>query len=146
MACAEVLHRLLEAGGRLGILTLGDLHEVVRARSRPHFGKIRMTDHLPHEPGVYLFRGEDGRVLYVGKATDLRNRVKSYFYGDSRKKIEDLLAETAAVEGIPCGNELRALVLQSRPIAREEPTHTRTSKAWRRHAYLRREPDEASPR
>ena len=146
MACAEVLHRLLEAGGRLGILTLGDLHEVVRARSRPHFGKIRMTDHLPHEPGVYLFRGKDGRVLYVGKATDLRSRVKSYFYGDSRKKIEDLLAETAAVEGIPCGNELRALVLESRLIAREEPKYNRRGKTWRRYAYLRVDLDEAFPR
>ena len=40
-ACAEVLHGLLDLGGRLGILTLGDLHEAVRARGRPHFGKIR---------------------------------------------------------------------------------------------------------
>ena len=145
-ACAEVLHRLLEAGGRLGILTLGDLHEVVRARSRPHFGKIRLTDHLPHAPGVYLFRGRDGRVLYVGKATDLRARVKSYFYGDSRKKIEDLLAETERVEGIRCDSELRALVLESRLIAREEPKYNRRGKTWRRYAYLRVDLDEAFPR
>ena len=49
-ACAEVLHGLLDLGGRLGILTLGDLHEAVRARGRPHFGKIRMADHLPQRP------------------------------------------------------------------------------------------------
>jgi DNA polymerase-3 subunit epsilon len=146
MACAEVLHRLLEAGGRLGILTLGDLHEAVRARSRPHFAKIRLTDHLPHAPGVYLFRGKDGRVLYVGKATDLRSRVKSYFYGDSRKKVENLLAETAAVEGIPCGSELRALVLEARLIAGEGPKYNRRGKAWRRYAYLRVDLDEAFPR
>jgi DNA polymerase-3 subunit epsilon len=146
MACAEVLHRLLEAGGRLGILTLGDLHEAVRARSRPHFAKIRLTDHLPHAPGVYLFRGKDGRVLYVGKATDLRSRVKSYFYGDSRKKVENLLAETAAVEGIPCGSELRALVLESRLIAGEGPKYNRRGKTWRRYAYLRVDLDEAFPR
>ena len=66
-ACAEVLHGLLDLAGRLGILTLGDLHEAVRARGRPHFGKIRLADHLPHAPGVYLFRGRDGRVLYVGQ-------------------------------------------------------------------------------
>jgi DNA polymerase III subunit epsilon len=146
MACAEVLHRLLEAGGRLGILTLGDLHEAVRARSRPHFAKIRLTDHLPHAPGVYLFRGKDGRVLYVGKATDLRSRVKSYFYGDSRKKVEDLLAETAVVEGIPCSSELRALVLESRLIAGEGPKYNRRGKTWRRYAYLRVDVDEAYPR
>ena len=93
-ACSEVLHGLLELGGRLGIVTLGDLHGAVRARGRPNFGKIRLADHLPNAPGVYLFRGRDGRVLYVGKSVDLRSRVKSYFYGDGRKKVEDLLAET----------------------------------------------------
>jgi DNA polymerase-3 subunit epsilon len=91
-ACAEVLHGLLELGGRLGILTLGDLHAAVRARGRPNYGKIRLADALPHSTGVYLFRGRDGRVLYVGKSNDLRARVKSYFYGDPRKKVEDLLA------------------------------------------------------
>jgi DNA polymerase-3 subunit epsilon len=145
-ACIDVLHGLLEAGGRLGILTLGDLHEAVRARSRPHFAKIRLTDHLPHAPGVYLFRGSDRRVLYVGKATDLRARVKSYFYGDSRKKVQDLLAETASVEGIECDSELRALVLESRLIAGGEPKYNRRGKTWRRYAYLRIDPGEAYPR
>ena len=146
LACAEVLHRLLEAGGRLGILTLGDLHEAVRARSRPHFGKIHLTDHLPHAPGVYVFRNAQGRAVYVGKATDLRARVKSYFYGDPRKKIDDLLAETASVHGIPCDGELRALVLEARLIARDEPKYNRRGKTWRRYAYLRIDVDEAFPR
>ena len=146
LACAEVLHQLLEAGGRLGILTLGDLHEAVRSRSRPHFAKIRLTDHLPHASGVYLFRNGAGRVLYVGKATDLRARVKSYFYGDSRKKIQDLLAETASVEGVPCEGELHALVMESRLIASEEPKYNRRGKTWRRYAYLRIDTDEAYPR
>ena len=108
-ACSEVLHGLLELGGRLGIVTLGDLHGAVRARGRPNFGKIRLADHLPSAPGVYLFRARDGRVLYVGKSVDLRSRVKSYFYGDGRKKVEDLLAETASVDGVACGSELESL-------------------------------------
>ena len=44
-------------GGRLGILTLGDLHESIRARGRPNFVKIRLADHLPNAPGVYLASG-----------------------------------------------------------------------------------------
>ncbi|HEX2026091.1 MAG TPA: exonuclease domain-containing protein, partial [Actinomycetota bacterium] len=97
-ACAEVLHGLLEAGGRLGILTLGDLREAVRARGTPHFAKVRMADRLPSAPGVYVFRREGtdagpGEVLYVGKSKDIRARVRSYFYGDDRKRIEALLAE-----------------------------------------------------
>ncbi len=99
-ATAEVLDGLLDLGGRLGILTLGDLHEACRARGRPNYGKIRLADCLPHAPGVYLFRGRDGRVLYVGKSKDLRSRVKSYFYGDSRRQVANLLDEVTAVDGV----------------------------------------------
>jgi DNA polymerase-3 subunit epsilon len=145
-ACAEVLHGLLDLGGRLGISTLGDLHEAVRARGRPNFGKIRLADDLPHAAGVYVFRSRNGSVLYVGKSKDLRSRVKSYFYGDSRKKIEDLLAQTTQVEGIPCATELEALVLEARLIHRHEPRYNRRGKTWRRYAYLRIDPAEAFPR
>ena len=145
-ACAEVLHGLLELGGRLGIATLGDLHEAVRARGRPNYGKIALADHLPNAPGVYLFRGRDGRVLYVGKSKDVRARVKSYFYGDERKKIDDLLSETAGVDGIRCGSELEALVIEARWIREHEPKYNRRGKTWRRYAYLKLDPAEAFPR
>jgi DNA polymerase III subunit epsilon len=145
-ACAEVLHGLLELAGRLGILTLGDLHGAVRARGRPNFGKISLAQHLPSAPGVYLFRNRDGRVLYVGKSKDLRSRVKSYFYGDGRKKIEDLLAETASVDGVRCETELESLVVEARLIRRYEPKYNRRGKTWRRYAYLRIDDAEAYPR
>ena len=145
-ACSEVLHGLLELGGRLGIVTLGDLHGAVRARGRPNFGKIRLADHLPNAPGVYLFRGRDGRVLYVGKSVDLRSRVKSYFYGDGRKKVEDLLAETSAVDGVPCDSELESLILEARLIRKHEPKYNRRGKTWRKYAYLRIDDAEAYPR
>jgi DNA polymerase-3 subunit epsilon len=145
-ACAEVLHGLLELAGRLGILTLGDLHEAVRARGRPNFGKIRLADALPHAPGVYRFLDRDGHVLYVGKSKDLRTRVRSYFYGDGRKKIEDLLTATTAVEGERCGSELEALVVEARRIREHEPRFNRRGKGWRRYAYLKIDPGEAFPR
>ena len=147
MACAEVLDGLLDLGGRLGILTLGDLREAVRARGRPHFGKIRLADGLPHGAGVYRFVGRDGRLLYVGKARDVRARVKSYFYGDERKKVGDLLAEVRRVEGEETpGGELEALVLEARLIKRHEPKYNRRGKTWRRFAYLKLDPTEAFPR
>ena len=147
MACAEVLNGLLDLGARLGILTLGDLREAVKARGRPHFGKIRLADALPHAAGVYRFVGRDDRVLYVGKARDLRARVKSYFYGDGRKKVEDLLGEVCRVEGEETpGGELEALVLEARLIRRYEPKYNRRGKTWRRFAYLKLDPAEAFPR
>ena len=145
-ACAEVLHGLLDLAGRLGIVTLGDLHEAVRARGRPNFGKIRLADTLPEVPGVYLFRSRDGRVLYVGKSTNLRARVRSYFYGDGRKKVERLLEEVSSVDGIPCDGELEALVVEARLIQRHEPPYNRRGKGWRRAAYLKLDPAEAWPR
>ncbi len=145
-ACAEVLHGLMDLGGRLGISTLGDLREAVRARGRPNYGKIRLADHLPNSPGVYLFRGRDGGVLYVGKSKDVRSRVKSYFYGDERKKISDLLAETTGVDGIGCASELEALVVEARLIRQHEPKYNRRGKTWRRYTYLKVDPAEAFPR
>ncbi len=145
-ACAEVLHGLLDLGGRLGIVTMGDLEAAVRARGRPNFGKIRLADHLPHAPGVYMFSGREGQVLYVGKANDLRSRVKSYFYGDERKKIANLLDEVCSVEGIRCPNELEALVVEARLIRKHEPKYNRRGKTWRRGAYLALDPAEAWPR
>jgi DNA polymerase-3 subunit epsilon len=144
--CAEVLQGLIELGGRLGIATLGELHGAVRARGRPNFGKIRLAEHLPDAPGVYLFRGRDGTVLYVGKSKRLRSRVKSYFYGDTRKKVEDLLAEAASVDGIACSTELEALVVEARKIREHEPKYNRKGKTWRRYAYLRVDEAEAYPR
>jgi DNA polymerase-3 subunit epsilon len=147
MACAEVLDGLLDLGGRLGILTLGDLRGAVEARGRPHFGKIRLADTLPHAPGIYRFVGRDGRVLYVGKARDLRARVKSYFYGDERKKVDDLLGEVRSVEHEETpGGELEALVLEARQIRRHEPKYNRRGRTWRRFAYLKLDPSEAYPR
>jgi DNA polymerase III subunit epsilon len=145
-ATAEVLHGLLDLGGRLGIVTLGDLFLAVTARGRPNYGKIRLADDLPSAPGVYLFKGRDGRVLYVGKSKNLRSRVKSYFYGDERKQIDDLLAETHGVEGVVCGSELEALVVEARLIHAHEPKYNRRGKTWRRYAYLRIDTTEAYPR
>jgi DNA polymerase-3 subunit epsilon len=150
-ACAEVLHGLLDLGGRLGILTLTDLREAVRARGRRHLSKVRLADGLPSVPGVYLFRrpptdAGPGEVLYVGKSKDIRARVRSYFYGDDRRRIDAMLAEAGAVEPHPCGSEVEALVLEARLIRRHAPRYNRRGKAWRRYAYLKLDLAEAWPR
>ena len=146
-ATAEVLNGLIELGCRLGIGTLGELREACTARGRPNFGKIRLADLLPRSPGVYLFEDRTGTVLYVGKAVDLRARVRSYFYGDERKKVQDLLGAVQHVRGITTPNgEAEALVLEARLIARHEPPYNAHGKRWRRYAYLKLDPTEAWPR
>lgn len=63
------------------------------------------ADRLPTNPGVYLFRDEDGRVLYVGKAQSLRARVKNYFRegGDGRATVEFLVARAKGVDFVVTG-------------------------------------------
>lgn len=145
-ACAEVFHGLLEMGERLGIRTLGDLHEACLARGRPNFGKIALAEGLPASPGVYRFRARDGRILYVGTSKNVRARVKSYFYGDERKKIQDMLDEVATVDATTTAGQAEALVLEARLIARHEPPYNRHGKRWRSYAYLKLDPTEAWPR
>jgi DNA polymerase-3 subunit epsilon len=146
-ACAEVFHGLLDVGSHMGILTLGDLYEACLARGRPNFAKIRLADDLPADPGVYIFQAADGSPLYVGKSKNVRARVKSYFYGDTRKKIQDLLSQTSSVRAIPApAGELEALVAEARLISEYEPPYNRHGKRWRRYAYLKIDPSEPWPR
>ncbi len=145
-ATGEVLQGLLDVGQHLGIHTLGELYHACSARGRPNFAKIAMAEDLPRGPGVYVFRDRNGSVLYVGKAKDLRARVKSYFYGDERKKVQDLVASVRSIDAITTPNELEALVVEIRLIAEHQPRFNTHGKRWRRFAYIKLDPAEAWPR
>src|ERR687888_532402 len=78
---------------------------------------------LPAKPGVYVFRGEDTSVLYIGKAKSLRSRVRSYFQrgGDGRMGMGQLVARVADVEVIVTGTEAEALHLEQNLVKRHRP-------------------------
>ena len=145
-ATGEVLQGLLDVGQHLGIQTLGELAHACSARGRPHYAKIALAQELPRAPGVYVFRDRADQILYVGKANDLRSRVKSYFYGDERKKVQDLVASVSRIEALTTGGELEALVLEIRLIAEHLPRYNAHGKRWRRFAYVKLDPLEAWPR
>jgi len=145
-ATGEVLQGLLDVAKHLGIGTLGELYHACSARGRPNFAKIALAEALPRAPGVYVFRDRNDEILYVGKAKDLRARVKSYFYGDERKKVQDLVASVTRIDAIATRGELEALVLESRLIARHLPRFNAQGKRWRRYAFLKLDPSEAWPR
>jgi excinuclease ABC subunit C len=83
----------------------------------------KLTD-LPTQPGVYLYRDQEGSLLYVGKAKVLRNRVKSYF--QSRQldgKTRRLVARIWDLEFVVCETELEALVLENNFIREHRPPY-----------------------
>src|SRR4029077_20609241 len=88
-------------------------------------------------PGVYLFRDRGGRVLYVGKASNLRARVRSYFSGDTRRKVGQLLRETHAIDHVVCPSPIDAAVREVRLIHQLQPRFNRQAKTWSRYAYLK---------
>ncbi|MEM6672942.1 MAG: excinuclease ABC subunit UvrC [Planctomycetota bacterium] len=82
-------------------------------------------DEIPRRPGVYIFRAPDGRVLYVGKASDLRSRISSYRRpgGDGRILISFLAEEADSVETLVTRTDQEALLLEDTLIKQYKPPH-----------------------
>ena len=79
---------------------------------------------LPSHPGVYLMRDRNGKVIYVGKAKELRARVRSYFRGgDGRSQIQFLLRRVEDIETLVTGNEKEALILENNLIKQYRPRY-----------------------
>ena len=137
LATVDLLHLLLERAASFGVCGLDDLMALPSMGGHPQAAKLTLTDKLPRKPGVYMFRDARGEVLYVGKATNLRSRVRSYFSTDDRRKIGQLLRETARIDHTVCPTPLEAAVLEVRLIHRFEPRFNRQAKTWRRYVYLK---------
>jgi DNA polymerase-3 subunit epsilon len=127
-ATAHVFHALLERAGSLGVTNLDDLLQLPTAKGNAHYSKIGLTESLPRKPGVYVFKDRDGNPIYIGKATNLRSRVRQYFYGDTRRSIANLLKELHTIEHQVCDSVLEAEVTEVRLIHAHRPRHNRRSR------------------
>lgn len=79
---------------------------------------------LPNRPGVYLMRDRGGKVIYVGKAKDLRARVRAYFHrSDERSQIEFLVRRVEDIEVLVTGNDKEALILENNLIKQYKPRY-----------------------
>ena len=145
-ATGDLLHYLLERASALGVLGLDDLTQLPKIQRHPQAKKLRLTESLPRKPGVYRFLNERGEVLYVGKATNLRARVRSYFSSDRRRKVEQLLRETQKIEHDICSGTLEAEVLEVRQIQKFRPRFNRRSKNWSKYTYVKLTLGERFPR
>ena len=135
LATAEVLHGLFERAAGFGVLALDDL---LGLPSSPlALRKLPLLAGLPRAPGVYLFRAADGRVVHVGRAADVRNRVRSLFVTGGRRKLARLLRETAAIEYLPAGHALEATITQLRLHHTHRPWFDGRPRRWKACAYLK---------
>ncbi len=94
---------------------------------------IEEAKKLPHSPGVYLMKDKDERVIYVGKASSLRDRVSQYFREQGSPKTRMLVQNIEGLDYIVTENEVEALVLESNLIKEHRPrynVHLRDDKAY----------------
>lgn len=96
-------------------------------------------DTLPTKTGCYLMKDADGKVIYVGKAVNLRNRVRSYFHnsGQHAPKTYQLVRKIADIEWIVVGSELEALILEMNLIKKYRPHYNVRLKDDKRYPYIK---------
>ena len=98
-----------------------------------------ILDNLPQKPGCYIYKDVNGKVIYVGKAIILRNRVRSYFQNENRLdfKTRQLVKHIANIEWIVVGSELEALILEMNLIKRHRPQYNIRLKDDKRYPYIK---------
>ncbi len=103
-------------------------------------------DSIPSQPGCYIFRDECKNIIYIGKAKNLKKRVKSYFQKkDLAEKTRMLVKQIADVEFIATDNEVEALILENNLIKKNLPKYNINLKDSKRYAYIQLT-DEKFPR
>ncbi|MBD0317359.1 MAG: UvrB/UvrC motif-containing protein [Thermoleophilia bacterium] len=136
-ATAEVLVRLLGLAQERGATTVGDVSRLAAPRARRAHEKRALVFGAPARPGVYLFRGRDEQVLYVGRARDLRIRLRSYFRSErQRPAVEAALSALERVEWRVLGSELEAALEELRLLRELRPPANARSARPDRYLYV----------
>ncbi|PSQ89118.1 MAG: DEDD exnuclease domain-containing protein [Bacteroidetes bacterium QS_8_64_10] len=153
---ARVLDRLLERLARKhDVETLHDVlafqHKTYRKTKRPpkRLKKLReQAGDLPERPGVYCFKKKNGSRLYIGKAKNLRERVRSHLMslGSKAKRMRKLVKHARRVTVAETNTELEALLLESRRIKEHKPRFNRAQRRYRNRPFLRLGTHEEFPR
>ena len=141
-ATAEILVQLIGLAQERGALTVADLVDLAAPRVRKVYAKRSLAFGAPTTPGVYLFRDAHDNVLYVGRARDLRARLRSYFRTDrQRPAVESALAALEQIEWRVCGSELEAALEELRLLRELRPPANARNSRPDRYVYLRRRGD-----
>ncbi|MCD6355868.1 MAG: excinuclease ABC subunit UvrC [Anaerolineaceae bacterium] len=98
-----------------------------------------IIDSLPTKPGCYLMKNKEGKIIYIGKAINLRRRVRSYFYSraNQSKKIQRMMLQLADIDWIVVSSELEALILEMNLIKKHLPEYNVRLKDDKRYPFIR---------
>jgi DNA polymerase III subunit epsilon len=145
-ATTEVFRKLLKLLGSAGIESVGEALTIRGGRGRIKPQKQHLASGVPNTPGVYYFVDKHGTTLYVGKAKDLKARVRTYFNGgDGRRKVGRLVEEVAEVRVRETESELHALILEAREIKRLLPRYNSVGRDDKASWFIRMDLDEPYP-
>ena len=137
LATAEILVALLGLAQERGARTFAEVVELAAPRARRLHARRSLVAGAPTTPGVYIFRDRNDTALYVGKARDLRARLRSYFAGDrQRPAVEAALGALERVEWRELGSELEASLEELRLIRELRPPAN--ARGGRPQSFLRR--------
>jgi DNA polymerase III subunit epsilon len=144
-ATGEVFLRLLKLLRSAGVRSVGEA-ATLRGGGRVKPQKQHLAEGIPDTPGVYYFLDKHGTTLYVGKAKNLRARVRTYFNGgDGRRKVGRLVEEVAEVHVQETGSELGALILEAREIRRLLPRYNSAGRGEGTEWFIRLDTNEPYP-
>jgi DNA polymerase-3 subunit epsilon len=145
-ATTEVFRRLLKLLGSAGVKSVGEALTIRGGRGRIKPQKQHLASGVPNTPGVYYFVDKHGTTLYVGKAKDLKARVRTYFNGgDGRRKVGRLVEEVAEVRVRETESELHALILEAREIKRLLPRYNSVGRDDKASWFIRLDLSEPYP-
>lgn len=137
-ATVDVLHGLLGRVGNLGVHSLEELTSYSARVPAATRRKRVLADGLPSAPGVYVFKDDAGRPLYVGTSVDIRRRVLNYFTaGESRRRMREMVGLATSVTPIVCPTALEAQVREMRLIAEHKPRYNRRGRSPDRAVWLK---------
>ena len=106
-----------------------------------------IVDAAPRSPGVYIMKDAQGRVIYVGKANDLKSRIGSYFTGkDTRPMAPFLMARVSDIDFITTSTEKEALILENNLIKKDRPRYNVILRDDKTYYHLSLDPSEKFPR
>ena len=97
----------------------------------------KQTSNIPSRPGIYLYRNIEGRILYVGKAIDLKKRVRSYFSKNHKeRRTAALVSEISSIDYYVTDNEVEALIMENNFIKENKPPYNVAFRDDKTYPYL----------